>query len=451
MRPAAVCCSEAAAADKVSEGGLGPPSAAVSKSRRPKRVECVVCLDARAEVMLLPCKHTILCQACAELVRAGGKPCPMCRTEVEGEVLVAGWVGGGGRQGAAVPGTVVGASAAAVEGDVRVAVGGGGPRRTAVPAVPIGAQVDSSSSSSTRAHPAPQAAAAVAIADVPRRQQPEGVQASRSLSCGIVEGSAAAGSASSSNSRVLPLPKAEADTVTPACSSSSSTEATGSNLGPEARTAAGQAAAARVAVAAATSSSSMAMVSGNHVPHQQQPAAGGMSPLLEGTSYGGTRLGSTAAAASDAAGDAASIATWLHGVAATVGGDSTGAVAGAVGLVKWDADRSGGEGEPLQQPPHAAVPPMNPRQACDGYGPETCQAFLGEMAGLLRDSEALGSSYIDQAEGQLDHLQLQVDQLLNHARVQLGQSRMELMRVLEEHKFRMRALCQKYGMPEEMI
>ena len=79
--------------------GSSPAAAAAagSKPRRAKRIECVVCLDARAAVMLLPCKHTILCQACAELVREGGKTCPMCRTPVEGELMVGGVgvVGGG--------------------------------------------------------------------------------------------------------------------------------------------------------------------------------------------------------------------------------------------------------------------------------------------------------------------------------------------------------------------
>ena len=441
----------AAAADTVTEGGLGPPSAAVSKPRRPKRVECVVCMDARAELMLLPCKHTILCQACADLVRAGGKPCPMCRTEVEGEVLVAGRVGGGGRQGAAVPATLVGASAVAVEGRVLVEVGGWGQRGTTRPAIPVGAQVDSSSSS-TRALAAPQATAAAAAAvvvDMSRRQQPDGAWASSSLSRGIGEESAAAGPASSS-SKVTPFPRLEAHTVTPACSSSSSSRgATGSNLSPEGIRAPGDVAAARVAVAAATSSSSstMVMVSGNPVPDQQQLAAGGITPLLEGTRYGGPRAGSTAAVASDAAGGAASIAMGLPGGAA-VGGESTGAVSG---LVKMDAGHSGVGRKSLQQPPHATVTPMNPRQANNGYKPETCQAFLGEMAGLFGDTEAHACSLIGQAEGQLDHLQLQVDQLLNHARVQLGQSRMELEGVLEEHKLRMQALCQEYGMLEDDV
>ena len=76
------------------------------KLRRPKHMECVVCLDARAEVMLLPCKHTILCQACTGLVRGRGRSCPMCRTEVEGEVLVG--VGGGDGAAAVIAASTTG-------------------------------------------------------------------------------------------------------------------------------------------------------------------------------------------------------------------------------------------------------------------------------------------------------------------------------------------------------
>ena len=227
LQPAATCWSAAAAAaaaaaDALTEEGPARPSAAVSKPHRPKRVECVVCLDARAEVMLLPCKHTILCQACAELVRAGGKPCPMCRTEVDGEVLVAWRMGRGGGQGARVgPNYAVGASAAAAERNVLVAVGGGGPRRIAVPAFPTAAQL-SGSSRSTAASVAPTAAAAVIIADLPVQQQPAAAQNSSSSSSGNLDISAAAGPSGSSG-RVVPLPLQD-ERVTTAKRSSSNAE-----------------------------------------------------------------------------------------------------------------------------------------------------------------------------------------------------------------------------------
>ena len=59
------------------------------KRRKAKGVECVVCLDAKAEVMLLPCKHIILCWGCSQLLEAAGKPCPICCAPVEQHVGVA--------------------------------------------------------------------------------------------------------------------------------------------------------------------------------------------------------------------------------------------------------------------------------------------------------------------------------------------------------------------------
>ena len=71
-------------------GGSSIGAVAARKARRPrKRAECVVCLDAPAEVLLLPCKHVILCVDCSQLVQAAGKPCPICCTPVEQHVAVA--------------------------------------------------------------------------------------------------------------------------------------------------------------------------------------------------------------------------------------------------------------------------------------------------------------------------------------------------------------------------
>ena len=68
-------------------GGSSIGAVAARKARRPrKRAECVVCLDAPAEVLLLPCKHVILCVDCSQLVQAAGKPCPICCTPVEQHV-----------------------------------------------------------------------------------------------------------------------------------------------------------------------------------------------------------------------------------------------------------------------------------------------------------------------------------------------------------------------------
>ena len=46
------------------------------------KVTCVVCFSAERNVLLLPCKHLVLCSACASKVSA----CPMCRTAVQDTV-----------------------------------------------------------------------------------------------------------------------------------------------------------------------------------------------------------------------------------------------------------------------------------------------------------------------------------------------------------------------------
>ena len=46
------------------------------------KVTCVVCLSAERNVLLLPCKHLVLCAACASKVSV----CPVCRTAVQDTV-----------------------------------------------------------------------------------------------------------------------------------------------------------------------------------------------------------------------------------------------------------------------------------------------------------------------------------------------------------------------------
>lgn len=43
--------------------------------------ECVVCFEARRSVLLLPCRHILLCDGCFEKVQQQDNLCPMCRTE----------------------------------------------------------------------------------------------------------------------------------------------------------------------------------------------------------------------------------------------------------------------------------------------------------------------------------------------------------------------------------
>lgn len=43
---------------------------------------CVVCLDAKRSVLLLPCRHLCCCGDCSQLLQARAAPCPMCRQDV---------------------------------------------------------------------------------------------------------------------------------------------------------------------------------------------------------------------------------------------------------------------------------------------------------------------------------------------------------------------------------
>ena len=47
------------------------------------KVTCVVCLSAERNMLLLPCKHLVLCSACAAKVSV----CPLCRSVVQDTVV----------------------------------------------------------------------------------------------------------------------------------------------------------------------------------------------------------------------------------------------------------------------------------------------------------------------------------------------------------------------------
>ena len=53
---------------------------AAELERQREEGECVVCKDARRELLLKPCNHYCVCQACVRLL--GGK-CPMCRKRIQ--------------------------------------------------------------------------------------------------------------------------------------------------------------------------------------------------------------------------------------------------------------------------------------------------------------------------------------------------------------------------------
>lgn len=51
--------------------------------------ECVVCLDRKPDVFLVPCSHRVTCEQCAQQLLAAGFPCPVCMTPFEGTVQMA--------------------------------------------------------------------------------------------------------------------------------------------------------------------------------------------------------------------------------------------------------------------------------------------------------------------------------------------------------------------------
>merc|ERR1719356_1208713 len=43
---------------------------------------CAVCLDAKVTTMLMPCRHAVLCDDCANSILAGNRSCPVCREQI---------------------------------------------------------------------------------------------------------------------------------------------------------------------------------------------------------------------------------------------------------------------------------------------------------------------------------------------------------------------------------
>ena len=77
-------------------GGGAPVPSSVQCSRKLQKKakeegslsSCIVCWEARPCVLLLPCKHLALCEACSELLKGKGSDCPMCRGPVTEHMVV---------------------------------------------------------------------------------------------------------------------------------------------------------------------------------------------------------------------------------------------------------------------------------------------------------------------------------------------------------------------------
>ncbi|OQS05984.1 hypothetical protein THRCLA_20471 [Thraustotheca clavata] len=52
---------------------------------RDPNLECVVCLSATKNTLLLPCKHLCLCSACSNKIT---EECPLCKTKIESKTTV---------------------------------------------------------------------------------------------------------------------------------------------------------------------------------------------------------------------------------------------------------------------------------------------------------------------------------------------------------------------------
>lgn len=67
-----------------------PDNAAAATSASvplPVHAECVVCMDAKRDIVLIPCGHNCVCNTCGQILlasRGDGAQCPICRKKIEG-------------------------------------------------------------------------------------------------------------------------------------------------------------------------------------------------------------------------------------------------------------------------------------------------------------------------------------------------------------------------------
>jgi hypothetical protein len=85
--------SVAGAVDSASSTAAAASSApARGKTKSNKNEKCIVCMDALRDVLLLPCKHLVLCSGCAQQMEGRGAlgSCPYCRQACVKRVRVLG-------------------------------------------------------------------------------------------------------------------------------------------------------------------------------------------------------------------------------------------------------------------------------------------------------------------------------------------------------------------------
>ena len=65
-------------------------AAEIVRSLREEREaqRCAVCLRAPRQIVLMPCRHAVLCSSCAQHIEQSSCRCPLCRTPIESSVRI---------------------------------------------------------------------------------------------------------------------------------------------------------------------------------------------------------------------------------------------------------------------------------------------------------------------------------------------------------------------------
>ena len=90
-KPTAVALAKSAGGggEQVSDSSSSTkPFGKSRKSLKARPGPCVVCWEAVPCVVLLPCRHLVVCEECFELLHSKGSHCPMCREPVEQHMVV---------------------------------------------------------------------------------------------------------------------------------------------------------------------------------------------------------------------------------------------------------------------------------------------------------------------------------------------------------------------------
>ena len=65
------------------EDNVGQPQRPVHDEDDTK---CKICYENRAKVLTMPCRHAVMCEACAQ--QLADERCPMCRSPIEDTIVI---------------------------------------------------------------------------------------------------------------------------------------------------------------------------------------------------------------------------------------------------------------------------------------------------------------------------------------------------------------------------